>query len=293
MIYAASPTESLSVRSHALLDGARHLWQQVVLAAPRVLFAIALFLVLWLVAIIVRAAVRRLVALTKLDDVIDKTRLGGVLKAMNPDLTASKAVGKLAYYAVLLVALTTVADMLGLGAVGKVLSAVLGYLPKLVSAILIVAAGGYFASFVSQGVLGVLKQMRSPYARPLAGIAEGAILVVVFTIAVDNLGVDLSFITSNITLIVSVATVTLCFLFAWSMRRPAEEIVANFYLRRMVNVGDQVSMGDTSGTVEKFAPIGLLVRDDSGDIQFVPAHHVLDGLRKKARRSKTPSAKKK
>jgi hypothetical protein len=62
------------------------------------------------------------------------------------------------------------------------------------------------------------------------------------------------------------------------MRRPAEEIIANYYLRRMINPGDRINLGDVEGTVEAFTGIGVLLRDSKGAERFVPARHVLDGL---------------
>ncbi|MEM9696356.1 MAG: hypothetical protein AAGA56_27680 [Myxococcota bacterium] len=250
-------------------------------AAPRVLGALGLLLFLWLVARVMRAITRRVLNMTKLDALVGPTRVGKVLQAVSEDLTASETVARLVYLALLLLAFTAAAETVGLRAVGEIFSAVLGYLPRILAAILIVAVGGYFASMVSDGVLGMLKAVRSPFARPLAGAAEGGLLLIVVTLAIDKLGVDLSFINANLTLIVGAATVTLCFLFAWAMRRPAEQIVANYYLRRLVDVGDHIELGDIEGTVERFAPIGVLVRLATGDVQLVPAHHVLDGLRRK------------
>ena len=185
-----------------------------------------------------------------------------------------------------LLAFTVAADTAGLEAVQEILGSVLGYVPSLLSALLIVAIGGYFASVVGRAVSSVLKEMRSPYAKPLSGIAEGALLIIVLTVAIDTLGVDLSLITQNLTLVVGAVTLTVCFLFGWSMRKPAEEIICNYYLRRLVSVGDQVTLGDVEGTVERFAAIGVVVRDETNALRFVPARHVLDGLRRSAPKAK-------
>jgi len=273
---------TLGRKSEALKKGAQHLWEQAVLHAPKVLSALAILLLFWLLALLLRVVITRLLGMTKLDEAVATTRVGKILKALSEKLTASKAIAKIGYYALLLVGLTAAADTVGLTAVGKILSAVLGYVPNLLSAVLIVAVGGYFASLVARAVSSTLKEMRSPYARPLSAISEGGILLIVFTLAIDKLGVDLSLVTANLTLILAAVTLTLCFLFGWSMRRPAEELIANYYLRRMVSVGDRVVLGEIEGTVERFAAIGLMLRDDTGELQFVPARHVLDGLRRKA-----------
>jgi len=169
-------------------------------------------------------------------------------------------------------------DILGLSAVSEALSGALGFIPRLLGALLVFGVGGYVAAAARRAAGAMLESMRSPYAKPVEIATELALLVITAAIAVDVLGVDISFITSNITVLVGVALVSIAFLLCWSMRKPAEEIIANYYLRRLVNPGDRVEFGGVSGTVERFTPIGVLVRDERGRERFVPARHVLDGL---------------
>ena len=59
-----------------------------------------------------------------------------------------------------------------------------------------------------------------------------------------------------------------------------EEIIANYYLRQLVRVGDDVQLEQTRGVVERFVPLGVLLRDETGNEHFVPARHVLSGLQR-------------
>lgn len=246
--------------------------------APAVLSALGLLLAMWLLARLARALVTKLLGLTKLDAVTEKTQLGKLLKAFDEGMTTSKAVAALIYVAILLMALMSAADLLGLTTVSEALSGALAYVPRLVSVLVVLGVGGYIASAARRAVGAMLKQLRSPYGGPLEAVTETGILIIVAAVAVDLLGVDISFLTANLSLIIGVLLVTLAFLFSWSMRRPAEEIIANYYLRRMINPGDRINLGDVEGTVEAFTGIGVLLRDSKGAERFVPARHVLDGL---------------
>ena len=275
----------------AALEPARALWNAVLAHAPAVLSALLLLLVMWLVARVARSLVARLLGLTKLDKVAAQTRLATILDAFDKDLTASKAVAGLVYLAVLLMALMSASDILGLTAVTAALSGALAFVPRLVGALLVFGVGGYAAAAARRAVGAMLEGMRSPYAGPLGLACEIGLLVITAAIAVDVLGIDISFITSNITVVVGVVLVTVAFLAAWSMRRPAEEIIANYYLRRLVNPGDRVEFGGVSGTIESFTAIGVVVRDERGGERFVPARHVLEGVNctGRARRSSAKS----
>jgi small-conductance mechanosensitive channel len=109
---------------------------------------------------------------------------------------------------------------------------------------------------------------------------ETVVLLVTVTVAVNALGADLSFITSNLVLVFGVLAITAAFLFCWSMRKPAEEVIANYYLRRIVRVGDWITLGAVEGNVEKFTALGVLLKDADGVEHFVPARHLLSGLQR-------------
>lgn len=294
MSLASSPAPAdLGTVQRVALGPLEALRDAVALHAPAMLSALGLVLALWLVARLARVIVTRLLGMTRLDAATEQTQIGKLLRAFDADLTLSRAVATLVYLAILIMAFMAAADLLGLTAVREALAAVLAYLPRLVSVIVALGVGGWIASAARRAVGAMLKEMRSPYAGPLETLTEVALLVIAAAIAVDMLGVDISFITANLSLILGVFLVTVAFLFSWSMRRPAEEIIANYYLRRMVGPGDRIHLGDVEGTVESFTPIGVLLRDARGEERFVPARNVLDGLAcsGRARRPARPAAK--
>jgi OmpA family/Conserved TM helix len=166
------------------------------------------------------------------------------------------------------------ADILGLPAVRGAIWAVLGYLPKLAAALAVLGVGGYVARVARRAVAGVMKELKSPFAGIAESLTEGVIMLVTITVCVNQLGADLSFITNNLAVILGALIATAALLFAWAMRRPAEEIIANYYLRRLVRIGGQVTLATIEGTVDRFAALGLVLKDSEGCEHFIPAHHV-------------------
>ena len=248
--------------------------------APAVGSALLVFVALWLAARLVRGVVKRLLQLTPLDKVVSETRLGRMLQAFREDATPSWAVANLAYLGILLMAVTSAAEALGITAAQAAVLSALSYLPKVISALLIVALGSVAASAVGRLVGAFFSEFRGGRSKMFEAPIEQALMVVVGLMALESLGVDVSFITSNLSVFVVVMLVLVAFLMAWSMRRPAEEIIANYYLRQLVRVGDDVKLEETRGVVERFVPLGVLLRDAQGNEHFVPARHVLEGLQR-------------
>ena len=257
---------------------AEHALGTVVGVAPTVAAAIGAFLALWLLARVARLVTVRLLRLLKLDEAIEETLISRIFSSLGEDSTPSKVLGTIAYAAIVLMGAAAAADILGLPAVRGAIWAVLGYLPKLAAALAVLGVGGYVARVARRAVAGVMKELRSPFAGIAESLTEGVIMLVTVTVCVNQLGADLSFITNNLAVILGALIATAAFLFAWAMRRPAEEIIANYYLRRLVRIGDQVTLATIEGTVDRFAALGLVLKDAEGCEHFIPAHHVLDGF---------------
>jgi hypothetical protein len=253
---------------------------EVVARAPTVGAAIATLLGLWIVARIARVVVERLLKLAKLDEAIDETLIARILSGLGEGSTPSKALATLTYFAILLMALAAAADILGLAAVRAALLAALAYLPRLAAALAVLGVGGYVARTARRAVASVMKELKSPFAGIAESLTESVIMLITITVAANQLGADLSFITNNLALILGAFAVTAAFLFTWAMRRPAEEIIANYYLRRLVRIGDQVTISNVEGTVDRFAALGLILKDSDGCEHFIPARHVLDGVQR-------------
>jgi hypothetical protein len=248
---------------------------------PTLLTGVLIVLGGWLAAKLVRAVLRRLLVALRLDRALEGTRLATIIGALGEGFGPAQLVAQLAYFTVLLITLDTAAGQLGLSGVQRALSGAVAYLPKVFSALALVSVGAFVASAAKRSVGAVLRELRNP----MAGLAETAVelgtLLIVALLSLDVLGVNLTFITGNLTLLLGAALVVIVFLSCWAMRHPAEELIANYYLRRMLSVGDHVQTKTHKGTVLEFVPLGLMLRDATGDEHFVPARELVNGLRRR------------
>ena len=248
--------------------------------APTVAGAIGAFVGLWLLARVARVLTARVLRLVKLDEAIEETLISRIFSSLGEGATPSSVLGTIVYAAIVLMGAAAAADILGLPAVRGAIWAVLGYLPKLAAALAVLGVGGYVARIARRAIAGVMKELKSPFAGIAESLTEGVIMLVTITVCVNQLGADLSFITNNLAVILGALIATAAFLFAWAMRRPAEEIIANYYLRRLVRIGDQVTLATIEGTVDRFAALGLVLKDADNCEHFIPARHVLDGFQR-------------
>jgi hypothetical protein len=147
-----------------------------------IVFTVGLILAYWAKRLVVEGL--RLVRLEKL------TKIAGIdqyLAKADIRLTFIEVLGTLVEWIVILVFFLAVVDILGLGAVSAVLTSVLGYVPNVLAASLIFAAGYIVAGLVGTLVRGALASVDHDVAKPIGRLARWVIVVVAFFASVDQL----------------------------------------------------------------------------------------------------------
>ena len=147
-----------------------------------VVFAIGLVLAYWVKRLIVQFL--KLIRFEKLTGIVGVDKY---LTKADIKLTFNELLGTIVKWIVILTFFLAVVDILGLSAVSLVLARVLGYIPNVLAAALIFAAGYFVAGLVDSLVRGALVSVDHDLARPVGKFARYTILLVAFFAAVDQL----------------------------------------------------------------------------------------------------------
>ncbi|MBP3621291.1 MAG: mechanosensitive ion channel [Lachnospiraceae bacterium] len=168
---------------------------------PNFIYAIVLLIIAFIAAKIVKSLVTKLLKAVKAEAFLSK--LGVKDTATNSSI---EFVAKLAYFVTFLLFLPGVLDKIGMQSVSSpitnMVDSFLGFIPKLVSAGIIVAVGIFVANIVKELLVPVLKALKVDSLQEKAGIAAaetttfssvianavyGLIILVVVTSALDKL----------------------------------------------------------------------------------------------------------
>lgn len=156
---------------------------------PLLLAAIIVFLVGLILANWTKTLVIKLLNLLHISDLLGKRGFKQFLE--NADVTAKfeSVIGELVRYLIILVFAVASINLLGLNTVTQVLNGLLGYLPNIFAAVLILGAGVVLAGFLEKVVKGSLGSVDLKLSRLMAKLVS--YLVVVFTIlaAISQLGI--------------------------------------------------------------------------------------------------------
>lgn len=205
---------------------------QVMNKIPSVLAAIVLLLVGMLVASGLRAAVEKFLKFIRLDEHTDKIRLNEVLSRLGFGRSPGQVVGFLVYWLVILVFLLSAANAVGLTVVSELLEQFVLFIPKVIGAVLVLAGGLLLGHLVAEIVRNAAIANRLDGAVGLSKTAQFVVIVFASIMALEQIDIDTSIVTSSVQIILAAIGLGLAIAFGLGGKDKAAEIIRSFTERR-------------------------------------------------------------
>ncbi|MEO5764347.1 MAG: hypothetical protein ABIR52_03480 [Casimicrobiaceae bacterium] len=171
-----------------LLEPIRTSLHQVGEFLPRVLLAIVILIVGWLLAKAIRFAVVRMLRAVNFNIVTEKAGIDRFLQQGGGETDTVDVLGVLVYWLALLATLMIAFNSLGLAYVTDLIGRIVLFVPKVMVAVLILAFGAYFANFVGAAVTTYCRNVAMNDAELLGRFALYAIMMFVILIALEQIG---------------------------------------------------------------------------------------------------------
>ena len=155
---------------------------------PRVLLAIVILIVGWLLAKALRFASVKALRAVNFNVLTEKAGIDGFIRQGGGELDTTAVLGLLIYWLVILAALMIAFNSMGLAYVTDLVGRVLLFVPRVIVAVVILAFGAYLARFVGAAVATYCKGISLPDAMLIGRLAFWGVLVFVVLVALDQLG---------------------------------------------------------------------------------------------------------
>ncbi len=163
--------------------GVSRAWADVATFVPKLIGCLIILLIGYLIAKAIEKILDKILKRAGFDTLVER---GGVKKALaKSKYDAASILGRVVFYAIMLVVLSMAFGVFGSNPVSGYLDAAVAYLPKVFVAILIVIIASAIAAAVKTLLTDTLGALS--YGKFLAGAASAAILVVGIVAALDQL----------------------------------------------------------------------------------------------------------
>jgi len=156
---------------------------------PRILIALLILVVGWMIAKMVRFAVVKGLRAVNFNVLTERAGMDSFLRDGGIQSDTTEILALLFYWLVILASLVIGFNLLGLSYITDLLGRIVWFLPKVMVALLILAFGAYFARFIGNAVTAYCRNVHLQDSDVLGRLAQYAILTFVVLIALDQVNV--------------------------------------------------------------------------------------------------------
>src|SRR5512147_845442 len=212
-----------------LLEPAKAFLMQVGQLLPKLLLAIIVLVVGWLLAKAVRFAAARGLRAINFHVLGERAGIDGFLRQGGIETDTVGILALLVFWLVMLAALIIGFNGLGLTYITDLLGRIALFLPHVIVAVLIIAFGSYFAQFIGNTVASYCRTARVRDAELLGVLARYAILTFVVLIALDHVSIGGEIVRESFLIILAGVVLGLALAFGIGGQRKAAQLLERWW----------------------------------------------------------------
>lgn len=251
-----------------LVQSFRDMVDSVVAAAPQVVMGILLVIAALIVAKIVEKILRMILVRVEFDGLIERAGVDKTLQKVGIRQELNHFIPRLAYFLILFLLARTAADALGLEAISAALGSFFSYLPNLIAAMLLVILGTAAAQSVGTTVTQAGRDAGLDFAPALGRVVSAAILFIVGMMAIAQLKIDTEIIRLVTAFCLACMALAFGLSFGLGTRDITRNILAGFYARKILLVGQPVGIRGQHGMLKAVTPTHTLIEADEQTISI-------------------------
>lgn len=218
---------SFNVFLDSLSESAQGVGFGLVDVAVAIVLAVVVFVIGWLIGVLVSRVIEHVVKTIKLDSLLSAAGIDDLVKRMGLTLNSGRFIGELVKWYVIVVSLILSFDILGLNQVTGFLSGIaIGYLPQVISAVLILVIAAVIAEAMRKTVVASAKAADISSANFAGSVTKWSIWVFAILAALFQLGIAATFIQTIFTGVVVALALALGLSFGLGGQEAAKDYLA-------------------------------------------------------------------
>lgn len=164
---------------------------------PRLMGALVILIVGWLIAKMTQVGIRKFLKVLKVDTLAEKSGVNSFLKQGGLEHSAVDILGILVYWILMLIVILVALNGVGLQTASDLLNKIILYIPNVIVAVFVLIMGLFFARLLEGVLLTYLKNTGVENARAISEIGRYAVIVFVVSVALDQLNVGKDLVVST------------------------------------------------------------------------------------------------
>jgi len=178
-------------------------------------------------------------------------------------------ISKTTFWATIIVFIALTAEVLGINLFEDWFKAFGNYVPNIIAAILILVSGEVFSNYLKDFLNRSLNSAGVESAKNIAVAGYVISLSVVLLVSINQVGIDLGFLTSIILLLVACFLLCGAISFGLGSAPIVTNILSTYYLRRTLKIGQNIQCIEISGRIVEINATSIQLQTPDG-LEIIP-----------------------
>ncbi len=209
------------------VESSQQFLNEIAVALPKIIGAILILLIGWIIARLIKRAIIKLLQLIKLNKLAEKVGIEKFLKEGGLKKTSVDLIGSLFYWIIMLTVILAVFNSLQLTSAQELFNSIILFIPNIIVALIILLFGLYAARFISTVLSSSLKNMKDKTAELIEKIAYYSIVVFTIFLVLGQLKIAQDIITNAFILVFGAFCLAFGIAFGLGGKEHASEVLKN------------------------------------------------------------------
>lgn len=266
--------ETLNNWKNLTIDSLSTMGKEIAVVLPKILGAITVLVLGWVVIKIVLFLLGKILKLTKANVLSERVNDMDIFGKGDVKVDIIKIILGFVKWGLVLVIFIVAADILNWKIISTEISNLLRYLPRFFSALVLLMIGFYMGNLVKNAVKRLFDSLELGGSNLVSNLLFYIIIVFMSVTALNQAGVDTTIITNNITLVLGSFLLAFALGLGLGSREIISDLLLSFYTRKTYAIGDKIVIGEDSGIIEAIENNSLTLVTNTGKI-IIPIKDVM------------------
>lgn len=237
--------------------------------------ALLVLLVGWLFIKFLLVLLKKALKFVKINKLGEKLNDIELIEGKKLNINLTKVIVNFVKWALLIMLIIVVSEMVGLSIVSEELGNLIAYLPILISALVIFMVGLFIANLAKNAIKTLFNSLELSGGKILSQMVFLILLAIVSVTALNQAGIDTEIITSNLNMIFGAFLAAMALAIGLGARDVMGDLLRTFYTRRKYELGQRIKFNMVEGEIIAIDDISMTLKTSNGKL-VVPIKDIVE-----------------
>ncbi len=243
---------------------------------PNLLGGIIVLLIVLLLARLISGGIERLLRTISFDKFAERVHITRFLQQANITVSPSFIIGRFIYWVFILLIISSAAETLNWIPVSYQIQRFLEYLPHLVTGVIILIVGWYFATVIRDFLRRSMGSLGISAGRVLSTAIYYLLFIMIALTALEQARVDTRILSTNLLIIISSVMLAAAISYGFASRDVLSNILAGFFNKRTFLKGMTIEVDGVRGVIMEVTNISITLQVSENERIVIPSQILLN-----------------